>query len=460
MTPSTATPTKNNYGQLYDPEIEEQILGELINIPQSFNLISNIITQEHFFNPTNAIIFKAIRNLNLEANLITIHTIKNEILKYHQIPNLTSLLAKISAEHLTPAIESNAVILNNLFLRRKLINLAYHIIKLSSDLSLDTDNILDEINEKIFEITSNPTITLTTKDGIQLSHLFIQTLQKRIQSFNTGQTLTGIPTGFKEIDKITHGWQKGELIILGARPGMGKTSFILSIALHLIQLKIPLAIFSLEMTSEALIERLFSAETEIHANKIKRGEINTIELKRIMSSHIASPYLLIDDKPAINTYELLNKARQMILKNKVQLLIIDYLQLMSLPGHVKTQNREQEISKISSGLKKIAKDCKIPVIAVSQLSRNVENRSDKRPMLSDLRESGAIEQDADMVCFLYRDEYYNQNNNPSNNGITEFIIAKNRNGLTGTVNIKFIPQFTKFTNLQDIEHEHQSWNNM
>ena len=273
---------------------------------------------------------------------------------------------------------------------------------------------------------------------------------------NQDDKLTGIPSGFTNLDRLTGGWQRSDLVIMAARPGMGKTAFVLSIARNAaVDFKRPIAVFSLEMSSMQLVNRLISGEAEISSEKLRKGNLEPWEWEKLTKKvgSLSEAPLFIDDSPGLNIFELRAKCRRLKMQHDVQMIIIDYLQLMSGGVDGKSGgNREQEISTISRGLKGIAKELNIPVIALSQLSRAVETRGgDKRPMLSDLRESGAIEQDADMVIFLYRPEYYGiteDENNNSVRGIGEIIIAKHRNGALDTVRAKFIGQFAKFADLE------------
>ena len=269
-------------------------------------------------------------------------------------------------------------------------------------------------------------------------------IERRYNSSQDGK-LFGLDTGFSELNRMTGGLQKSDLIILGARPSMGKTAFALNILANLARKNVPVAIFSLEMSSEQLTNRLFSLYGLIDSNSIRLGKLDGNELERLTltSTILSGKPLYIDDTADLNMSKLRTKARKLKREKDIKLLVIDYLQLMQ--GSSRKIDRQQEISEISRSLKLLARELDITIIALSQLSRAVESRQDKRPMLSDIRESGAIEQDADIVMFLYRDEYYNANTNDK--GLTELIIAKHRNGAIGTVNLKFSKQFCLFENL-------------
>ena len=260
-------------------------------------------------------------------------------------------------------------------------------------------------------------------------------------------SVTGIPTGFTDLDYRTAGMQPSDLVLIAARPSMGKTAFALNIAQYVAFKKnFPVAVFSLEMSKEQLVNRMFSLESSVDAQKLRTGQLNDQDWERLIESAgvIGKSQLMIDDTPGISISELRSKCRRLKLEHGLSMIIIDYLQLMS--GSGRSDSRQQEISDISRGLKSIARELNVPVLALSQLSRAVEQRPDHRPMLSDLRESGAIEQDADVVMFIYRDDYYNHDTD--RRGISEIIIAKQRNGPIGTVELAWLPEYTKFANLE------------
>jgi replicative DNA helicase len=290
-----------------------------------------------------------------------------------------------------------------------------------------------------------------------MTGLISQVLKRIEEAKNHKDGMSGVASGFTRLDRLTNGWQKADLIIVAARPAMGKTAFVLSMARNLaVEFRKPVAFFSLEMSSLQLVMRLISNETELDAEKLKRGQLTMAEWEQLHAQidKLSDAPLIIDDTPALSVFELRAKSRKLMVKHQLELIVVDYLQLMTT-GTEGKGNREQEISLISRSLKSIAKELNVPIIALSQLSRAVETRGgDKRPMLSDLRESGAIEQDADIVIFLYRPEYYgideDDAQNPTN-GIAEVIISKHRNGQTGTVKLKFIDRLAKFKSLDEFE---------
>ncbi len=344
--------------------------------------------------------------------------------------------------------EYHARIVIQKFIQRELIRVSSMIIQDAYEDTTDVFDLLDKAEKNIFEITNN-----NLRRGMQDMNQLVAKALHEISEVRETKGLVGIPSGFTELDRMTSGWQPTDLIIIAARPAMGKTSFILNMARNAaIDHEKPIAIFSLEMGATQLAKRLIVSETEIEGEKIKNGRLENyewMELNKKVEKLSKAPLFIIDT-PAINIFELRAQCRRLKSAHDIQMIFIDYLQLMSGTGD-KGGTREQEISNISRSLKGIAKELDIPVIALSQLSRAVETRGgDKRPMLSDLRESGAIEQDADMVIFLYRPEYYGflqDEDGNSTAGIAEVLISKHRNGSTGTVPLKFIPKFVKFDNL-------------
>ena len=286
-----------------------------------------------------------------------------------------------------------------------------------------------------------------TSDYVPIKDMVLRALERIEQASKTQGTVTGIPTGFVDLDYKLSGLQPSDLILVAARPSMGKTALVLNIAQYVaFHEDMATAIFSLEMSKEQLVNRLFSLESRVDAQLLRSGNLSDADWEKLIegAGTIGKSHLIIDDTPGISVTELRSKCRKYKLEHDLKLVIIDYLQLMT--GSGRSDSRQQEISDISRALKQVARELNVPVIALSQLSRQVEQRPDHRPMLSDLRESGAIEQDADVVMFIYRDDYYNKDSD--NKGIAEIIIAKQRNGPIGTVNLVWLPQYTKFANLE------------
>ena len=330
-------------------------------------------------------------------------------------------------------------------MRRKLIKLNEEIENECYAGKESVETVMDITEKKVFDL-------LSTRGGggdyVPIRQVVMNALEKIENAAKTSGTVTGIPTGFIDLDYRTAGLQPSDLILVAARPSMGKTAFVLNIAQYVaFHENMCTAIFSLEMSKEQLVNRLFSLESRVDAQALRTGNLSDSDWEKLIegAGTIGNSELIIDDTPGISISELRSKCRKYKLEHDLKLVIIDYLQLMSGSGK-SSDSRQQEISDISRSLKALARELSVPVIALSQLSRAVEQRPDHRPMLSDLRESGAIEQDADVVMFIYRDEYYNHDSDMK--GISEIIIAKQRNGPIGTVNLVWLPQYTKFANME------------
>jgi replicative DNA helicase len=342
--------------------------------------------------------------------------------------------------HTAANVEHYATIVLEKFVMRKLITISNDIATQAYAGDRDAAEVLDEAERHIFEISQQGMFK-----GFESIGKIIREHFKNIEAlYQSGSHISGMPSPFEDLDSLTSGFQKSDLIIIAGRPGMGKTSFALNLGQYLaLKQKIPVGVFSLEMSSEQLVTRLLCSEARIDSNKLRRGYLKSNEYAElaIVAGYLAEAPIFIDDSAGLSTLELRAKSRRLKAEHNVGMIIIDYLQLVSVKERV--ENRQQQISLISRGLKALAKELEIPVIALSQLSRAVESRGgDKRPMLSDLRESGSIEQDADVVLFLYRPEVYE--NNDENRGKAELIIGKQRNGPTGTVNLTFIDSCTRF----------------
>ena len=310
----------------------------------------------------------------------------------------------------------------------------------------NTEIILEEAEKKLFNILQRR----NNEEYVPIQQVVLNAINNIEKASKLKGSVTGIPTGFMDLDYKTSGMHPSDLVLIAARPSMGKTAFVLNIAQHVaFKQNLPVAIFSLEMSKEQLINRMFSLESSVDAQKLRTGQLNDQEWERLIESAgvIGKSKLMIDDTPGISIAELRSKCRRMKQENGLSMIIIDYLQLMSGSGGRSSDSRQQEISDISRSLKAVARELSVPVLALSQLSRAVEQRPDHRPMLSDLRESGAIEQDADVVMFIYRDDYYNHDS--PDKGISEIIIAKQRNGPIGTVQLAWLPEYTKFANLEN-----------
>lgn len=455
---NTGEVTSMEYGKLPPQarELEEAVLGAMMIESDAFDQVMEILKDESFYVDAHQKIFNAMKMLYFESQPIDMLTVTEQLRKNSDLDAvggpfyISQLTNKVgSAAH----VKHHATIIAEKYIQRQLINSSSTIIKEAYEDSTDVFELLDKAEKNLFAISDN-NLRKASEDIASLVSSELRGLDVRRN--NSLDHLKGGPAGFKERDKATGGWQKSDLIIVAARPAMGKTAFTLALARNAaLQHARAVAIFSLEMSNAQLVQRLISMETEIPADKIRKGTLEKFESQILTSSidNLRNAKIFIDDTAAINVFDLRSKCRRLKHEHNIDFVIIDYLQLMSGSQDARG-NREQEISQISRALKALAKELEIPVIALSQLSRAPETRGgDKRPILSDLRESGAIEQDADIVLFLYRPEYYGFFNNPESGedqrGIAEVIIAKHRNGPVGTVRTRFVSSFAKFADLDD-----------
>ena len=440
-------------------ELEEAVLGAIMLEKSAFDTVVEILKPECFYAEAHQSIFKAMKSLADKSLPIDLLTVVEE-LKFKGELELVGgpyYVSKLTNAVVSSAnIEAHARIVLQKFIQRELIRISGEIIGDAYEDTTDVFDLLDDAESKLFEITNNH-LRSAFED---INTVLVKTIQRIEDMRNKDEDITGVPSGFPSLDKLTYGWQQTDLIVLAARPSVGKTAFALNLArsaaLHPTK-PTPVVFFSLEMSSSQLVQRILSAESEIWLEKITRGKLEEHEMKQLYKrgiERLSNAPIYIDDTAALNIFELRAKCRRLKNKHDIGLIIIDYLQLMSGGGDNKNGNREQEISKISRDLKGLAKELKVPIIALSQLSREVEKRKEgaKIPQLSDLRESGAIEQDADMVMFLYRPEYYDITANEmgeSNKGETYVKIAKHRNGSLDTIKLKALLHIQKF--IEDVE---------
>jgi replicative DNA helicase len=444
----------------HNKELERYVLGAIMKSREAMIQIIDSLNLDVFYYEEHRIIFTHIINLFKLGVNPDLMNVSIECKKFS--PEITNkFISEIYSEAMDLSdIEHKVRYLAELSIRRIMITQSSAVSRFSYDQGLDIFEIISDHEKAISE-----SIEFHTKNSLSSSRQLIhEALNEMEKNMHRELGLTGVPTGFKQLDKITSGWQKSDLIIVAARPGMGKTAFVLSMARNMaIDFKIPTAIFSLEMSSVQLIKRLISVQTEVNSSSIRSGQLSDGEFQQIHEKiqPLSDAPIFIDDSASLTLLDLKSKAMRLKKEHGIKVIIIDYLQLMS-SGNTNSGYREMEISAISRGLKVLAKELEIPVIALSQLSRSVESRGDKRPMLSDLRESGAIEQDADLVTFLYRPEYYGilfDENNESLIGTCEVIVAKHRNGSLDSAKLKYIAQYTKFDNLQADEYVQSSTNN-
>lgn len=436
----------------HNVEAEKALLGAILIAKDKsivIDEVNQIIKSTDFYRKANQVIYLAILDLfNMRKDIDSI-TLTEKLTNTNQLESVGGIAYITDLSNCVPSavnIKSYANIVRENAIKRELINAGQKIIQQAreADGDVDINLVLDNAEKDILEIAKTANNTDRIVEPAEYIMNAFTEIEKRYNSSQDGK-LFGLDTGFSELNRMTGGLQKSDLIILGARPSMGKTAFALNILANLARKNVPVAIFSLEMSSEQLTNRLFSLYGLIDSNSIRLGKLDGNELERLTltSTILSGKPLYIDDTASLNMSKLRTKARKLKREKDIKLLVIDYLQLMQ--GSSRKIDRQQEISEISRSLKLLARELDITIIALSQLSRAVESRQDKRPMLSDIRESGAIEQDADIVMFLYRDEYYNANTNDK--GLTELIIAKHRNGAIGTVNLKFSKQFCLFENL-------------
>lgn len=435
-------------------EFEEAVLGAMLLDRDAVTTVIEILKPESFYTEQHQVIFEAMAQLFNESKAIDLLTVTERLRAIGKLEMaggpyyLTELTSKVgSSAH----VEIHARVIAEKYIMRELIKISNQVIKDAYDETTDVFDLLDTAEQNLFSITENH----LKSSYSSMSNLLSQAIKEIEKLGENDEQITGVGSGFSDLDRVTAGWQPSDLIIVAARPGMGKTSFTLSLARNAaVMYNKPVAFFSLEMSSIQLVNRLISAETELESEKLRKGNLKPFEWTQLTTkvAALAEAPIFIDDTPGINIFELRAKCRRLKMQHDIQLIVIDYLQLMSgNASENKNSNREQEISTISRSLKSIAKELSVPIIALSQLNRSVETRGgDKRPQLSDLRESGAIEQDADMVTFIYRPEYYQIMQDAEGNsteGIAEIILAKHRNGALSTVPLRFISKYTRFENV-------------
>jgi len=440
-------------------ELEETVIGALMLEKGAIMEVIDILKPECFYNDTHRKIYSAILSLSQNYQPIDFLTVVEELRRHgtleeiggpYFIAQLTSKVA--SAAH----IEFHARIIAQKYIQRELIRISSEIQAKAFDPASDVDDLLDFSEKQLFQIAQG----VIKKESLPIDNIIKMAINQIEEAGKREDGLSGIPCGFTGLDRITNGWQRSDLVIIAARPAMGKTAFVLTMARNIaVNHQKAVAVFSLEMASVQLVNRLIIAETELPGDKLKTGKLAAHEWAQLeyKIGALSKAPLYIDDTPAISLFELRAKCRRLKMQYDIQLIIIDYLQLMVGPGDNRNVNREQEVSNISRGLKVLAKELDVPVIALSQLNRSVETRTgSKKPQLSDLRESGAIEQDADIVIFIHRPEKFGLTEDEEGNstkGLAEIIIAKHRNGATGTVNLRFIDTMAKFADMDDFSLE-------
>ena len=431
----------------HDLEAEQAILGSMLTDKDAVISAIEVLKEDDFYREDNKLIYSAILNLYNRAEPIDIITVKAELEamgKFEQVGGL-EYLAELPEKVPTTANSSKYIkIVEEKSTLRNLIKTANEIIELGYDPTEDVEDIMEGAEKKIFNIMQNK----NQKGYSAMKDILVDSFTQLEELYNRKQHITGVPTGFADLDYKTAGFHSSDLILIAARPAMGKSAFALNIATNAaVRAKVPVAIFSLEMSKEQMVNRILCSEAMVDSNKVRTGKLEDDDWTKLAEAigPLSEAEIYIDDTPGISVMEIRAKCRKLKLEKNIGMVVIDYLQLVQ-GSNKRNGSREQEISEISRSLKILAKEIGVPVVALSQLSRAVEQRPDHRPMLSDLRESGAIEQDADIVMFLYRDDYYNQDTDKK--GIAEVILAKHRGGSTGTVELLWLGSYTKFVNLE------------
>ena len=427
-------------------EAEQSVIGSMIMDRDAIMTASEVITSEDFYQSQYGVLFDAMLELYNEGKPVDLVTLQERLREKDVPPEISSLeFAKdlLDAVPTSANVRHYATIVQEKSMLRKLIKVNEEIANTCYLAKERTEDILEETEKKIFDLLQYR----STGDFVPIKQVVLNALDKIEKASKNKGTVTGIPTCFIDLDYKTSGFQPSDLILIAARPSMGKTAFVLNVAQNMaFKEGKTVAIFSLEMSKEQLVNRLFSLESKVDSQALRTGNLTDEDWAKLIegAAVVGKSNLIIDDTPGISIAELRSKCRKFKLEHNLGIIIIDYLQLMS--GGKRSESRQQEISEISRSLKAVARELNVPVVALSQLSRAVEQRPDHRPMLSDLRESGAIEQDADVVMFLYRDDYYNKDTDKKN--IAEVIIAKQRNGPIGTVELVWLPNYTKFANMK------------
>lgn len=428
-------------------EAEQSVIGSMIMDRDAIVTASEMLHKDDFYYQQYGIIFEAMVELFTAGQPVDLVTLQNK-LKEKDVPEEISSLGfvrELLASVPTSAnIKYYATIVSENAIKRRLIRTVEGIENECYAGKESLESVLNKTEKDIFALLNSR----SGGDFVPIRQVVLNALEKIENASKQSGAVTGIPTGFTDLDYRTAGLQPSDLILVAARPSMGKTAFVLNIAQHVAFREAKsVAIFSLEMSKEQLVNRLFSLESRVDAQALRTGNLSDADWEQLIEGAgiIGDSRLIIDDTPGISISEMRSKCRKYKLEQGLDIIIIDYLQLMSGSGRG-NESRQQEISDISRSLKGLARELNVPVVALSQLSRAVEQRPDKRPMMSDLRESGAIEQDADVIMFIYRDDYYNKDTELK--GISEIIIAKQRNGPIGTVNLAWLPQYTKFGNLE------------
>lgn len=426
----------------HDDEAERGILGSILLENDAYYKVMDVMQPDDFYRPAHKIVYQAIVDLfqkKQAVDLVTLASRIRDMENLDQIGGPPYLASLIDAVPTSAHIEDYGEIVTSHALRRCVISSATEIVSKSFSEFDSTESYVDYVEQTIFSVTHRK----KGKHFTPLRQIVHDTFQLIETLYERDSKITGVASGFEDLDDMTSGFQAGELFVIAARPSMGKTSLVLNIATHAaIHQKKSVAIFSLEMGKEQLVLRIMTALAQIDAHHMRIGKLKDSDWPKLTHAAgvLSEAKLFIDDTASITVQELRAKSRRLKMQGDLDMIVVDYLQLMRVSGRV--ESREREISEISRSLKAISKELEVPVLALSQLNRSLENRMDKRPMMSDLRESGAIEQDADVIAFIYRDEIYNKDTDDK--GIAELILAKQRNGPIGTIQLAWVPKYTTF----------------
>lgn len=432
-------------------DAEQSVLGSLLIEPDSIHRVAKFLQPEDFYLEPHKLVYQAILDLDEAGEPVDLLTVTEYLRKKGDLDKIGGAAYVAALANAVPTadhIEHYGRIVEEKALLRNLIHLATRISTMGYQGSEDAERLMEEAERMLAELGSRRASSVVKS----LREILVDSIQNLQKMYEHKGEVTGVPTGFRDLDKMCCGLQPGDLIIVAARPSMGKTSFGLQVAYHAARkLQKGVVVFSLEMSREQLVQRILCAEAGIDQHKLRSGLLSEDDWSILMSKgrEMAKVPLYIDDSAILTVRQIRSKVRRLQAEKGICLIVIDYLQLMQ--GGRRVENRQQEIADISRSLKGLAKDLNVPVLALAQLSRSVEQRHDKRPIMSDLRESGSLEQDADVVMFIYRDDYYNPES--EKRGISEIIISKQRNGPVGTVELGFVKEYTKFLNLTKREEE-------
>ncbi|MBP2634761.1 MAG: dnaC [Firmicutes bacterium] len=429
-------------------EAEQSVLGAMMIEREAISKVVELLRPEDFYREAHRLIFNAMLELfnkNDAVDLVTVVEVLRRDEKLEGAGGIAYVSALANSVPTAANVMYHARIVEEKALLRQLITTATEVAGMGYEANEEVTVIMDKAEKMILEVSNRK----AGQEFASIKNIIFDVFDKVSELYSSKGGITGLSTGFKDLDKLTSGLQASDLILIAARPSMGKTAFVLNIAQNVaIKEKQAVAFFSLEMSKEQLVQRMLCAEAPIDAQRLRIGELENNDWDKLVraADRLAAAPIFIDDTAGITVMEMRSKARRLKIEHNLQLIIIDYLQLMQgSSGSSRNENRQQEISEISRSLKALARELKVPVIALSQLSRGVESRQVKKPMLSDLRESGSLEQDADIVAFLYREDYYDPET--ENKNITDVIVAKHRNGPVDSVQLFFHKQFTKFSDL-------------